>query len=198
MGKSEMDKNKIQLEVLGLSNHNRQDAFALILSEVGGNRRLPIVIGLPEAQSIAVRLENIRPARPLTHDLLYNMATTFGIDILEIVVHDLRDGIFYSKLVCRRDGELVEIDSRTSDAVAIALRFGCPIYTYDDVMRRASIICGSNNDSHQQDAQRLVNMDDRQLKSLMNEAIVNEDYERASKIRDILNSRSEQSQGKNK
>lgn len=186
--------SKIQLEVLGLSNQNRSDAFALILSEINGYRKLPIVIGLPEAQSIAVRLEHIRTQRPLTHDLFLSFASAYDIRVVEVVLYDLQNGIFYSKIVCKQDDRIVEIDSRTSDAVAIALRFECPIYTYESIMNRASFL----NDGlvtrirEQEPSQSNEEDDDmtvEELEAMLEQAIKEENYEQASRIRDLLKSR---------
>lgn len=186
--------DKIKLEILGLSSHNRPDAFALILSECDGQRRkLPIVIGLPEAQAIAVRLENIHSPRPLTHDLFMSLAYAFDINIKEIIIYDLRDGIFFSKLICQRDDTTVEIDSRTSDAVAMSLRFNCPIYTYESIMDKASLLTTSKTTQQQQSTTShesdINSLNNEQLNDMMNKAIANEDYELASKIRDILQNR---------
>lgn len=181
---------KIQLEVLGLSSHNRSDAFALVLSEISGNRRLPIVIGLPEAQSIAMRLEHVQSPRPLTHDLFFSFAMSFGVSVDEVLLYDLRDGIFYSKIICRQGNSVTEVDARTSDAVAIALRFDAPIFTYDHVLQRAGIILNEAAQSRPQPADEFDEMSVEQLTEQMNAAIAAEDYERASKIRDILQKRS--------
>lgn len=181
---------KIQLEVLGLSSHNRSDAFALVLSEVNGYRRLPIVIGLPEAQSIAMRLEHVQSPRPLTHDLFFTFAMSFGVTVDEVLLYDLRDGIFYSKIICRQGISITEVDARTSDAVAIALRFDAPIFTYEHVLQRAGIILSESVDSRPQPVDEFDEMSVEQLTEQMNAAIAAEDYERASKIRDILQKRS--------
>lgn len=181
---------KIQLEVLGLSSHNRSDAFALVLSEVNGYRRLPIVIGLPEAQSIAMRLEHVQSPRPLTHDLFFTFAMSFGVSVDEVLLYDLRDGIFYSKIICRQGISITEVDARTSDAVAIALRFDAPIFTYEHVLQRAGIILSESVDSRPQPVDEFDEMSVEQLTEQMNAAIAAEDYERASKIRDILQKRS--------
>lgn len=181
---------KIQLEVLGLSSHNRSDAFALVLSEVNGNRRLPIVIGLPEAQSIAMRLEHVQSPRPLTHDLFFSFAMSFGVTVDEVLLYDLRDGIFYSKIICRQGVSITEVDARTSDAVAIALRFDAPIFTYEHVLRRAGIVLSESTGQYARPVDEFEEMSDDNLTELMKAAIAAEDYERASKIRDILQKRS--------
>ena len=131
---------KVKLEIIGLSYSQTQSgAYALVLSETDGQRRLPIIIGGFEAQAIAIELENMKPSRPLTHDLVKNIADTFGILVKEIVIHSLREGIFYSKLICESNGKEVEIDARTSDAIALAVRFKCPVYTYESILSSAGI-----------------------------------------------------------
>src|ERR1700754_567671 len=132
---------KIELEIVALSHSITQThSYAVVLGEVNGLRRLPIVIGGFEAQAIAVALERMSPSRPLTHDLLKNFMMAFNVDLHEIVINDLQEGIFYSKLVCSSANDTVEIDSRTSDALALAVRFGCPIYTYDNILDQAGIL----------------------------------------------------------
>lgn len=132
---------KIELEIVALSHSITQShSYAVVLGEVGGIRRLPIVIGGFEAQAIAVALEKMNPSRPLTHDLMKSMCTAFAIDLKEIVINNLVDGIFFSQLVCQRDNDMIEIDSRTSDAIALAIRFDCPIYTYDFILDSAGLI----------------------------------------------------------
>src|ERR671921_663265 len=132
---------KIELEIVALSHSITQThSYAVVLGEVNGLRRLPIVIGGFEAQAIAVALERMQPSRPLTHDLLKNFMTAFNVDLQEIVISDLQEGIFYSKLVCVNEHDTVEIDSRTSDALALAVRFGCPVYTYDHILESAGIL----------------------------------------------------------
>jgi uncharacterized protein len=132
---------KIELEIVALSHSITQThSYAVVLGEVNGLRRLPIVIGGFEAQAIAVALERMQPSRPLTHDLMKNFMNAFSVDLQEIVINDLQEGIFYSKLVCTTENDTVEIDSRTSDALALAVRFGCPIYTYDHILESAGIM----------------------------------------------------------
>jgi bifunctional DNase/RNase len=132
---------KIELKIFGLSySHSQSAAYALILDEKNGNRRLPIIVGGLEAQAIAIEVEKMKPARPLTHDLFKSFAEVFDIDVKEVVINKFHEGIFYSVLVCKHNSKEIEIDSRTSDAVAIALRFNCPIYTYEHVMAAAGII----------------------------------------------------------
>ncbi len=178
--------SKIELRVLGLSSNNRSEAYVLVLSEKRGIRRLPIVIGLPEAQSIAVRLEKIQSPRPLTHDLFFSLAMSCDIDVLEVLIYDLRDGIFYSKLICDHQGTTIEVDARTSDAVAIALRFDAPIYTYDHVLQRAGIVVQVQVTRivGRQAGHAATTVDE--LEEQMRIAIAAEDYERASELRDVI------------
>src|SRR5258706_6512542 len=137
---------KIELEIVALSHSITQThSYAVVLGEINGLRRLPIVIGGFEAQAIAVALEKMHPSRPLTHDLMKNFMSAFTIDLQEIIICDLQEGIFYSKLVCVSEHDTVEIDSRTSDALALAVRFGCPIYTFDHILESAGILMEDNN-----------------------------------------------------
>jgi len=193
--------NKIKLEIVGLSYSQTQSgAYALVLSEVNGNRRLPIIIGGFEAQAIAIELEKMVPTRPLTHDLFKNFATTFNIQVKEVVIYNLVEGIFYSKLVCELNGEVTEIDARTSDAIAIGVRFKCPVYTFENILSSAGIlldeISESDDDalfSESEEAEEAVDsistVSIEELENQLNEAIANEDYELASKIRDEINKR---------
>ena len=126
---------KVKLEIVGLSYSQTQSgAYALVLAEAGGKRRLPIIIGGFEAQAIAIELEKMTPTRPLTHDLFKSFADSFDIEVKEIIIYNLVEGIFYSKLICERDGQITEIDARTSDAIAIGVRFDCPVYTFESIL----------------------------------------------------------------
>src|SRR5690606_14459236 len=132
---------KIKLEIAGLSYSQTQSgAYALVLAEAGGKRRLPIIIGGFEAQAIAIELEKMVPTRPLTHDLFKNFAQAFSINVKEIVIYNLVEGIFYSKLICEKDGMVTEIDARTSDAIAIGVRFNCPVYTFENILASAGFL----------------------------------------------------------
>ena len=189
-----MSNEKIKLNIMGLSYSQTQSgAYALVLSEEEGERRMPIIIGMVEAQSIAIKLEGLEPPRPLTHDLFFNFAQVFSFDIIEVIIHKLEEGIFYSELVGIKDGNIVRIDSRTSDAVALALRFNCPIYTYEEILVKAGIIL--NMDDAEEDAGKKENPETLQshkieeLKNMLKEAVENEDYERASEIRDEIKRR---------
>ena len=196
---------KIELEIVALSHSITQThSYAVVLGEVKGLRRLPIVIGGFEAQAIAVALEKMQPSRPLTHDLMKNFLTAFSIDLHEIIICDLQEGIFYSKLVCSSSNDTIEIDSRTSDALALAVRFGCPIYTYENILDSAGILMedtekGTKKKKAKQEViveetggtgtEDLKTMTEEELTELLNEVLENEDYIRAIAIRDELNSR---------
>lgn len=195
---------KVKLEVLGLSYSQAQaGAYALILSVENSEERIPIIIGGFEAQSIAIALEKLSPPRPLTHDLFVSFAEEFEINLKEVVIYKFEEGIFYSKIYFEKDGEIKEIDSRTSDAVAIALRFHSPIYTTLDIVQKTAIILNFAEDDDEpprnqakpakpirkEDASEYSAMSVSQLKSLMEKAIADENYERASLIRDELKKR---------
>jgi bifunctional DNase/RNase len=192
---------KIKLDIAGLSYSQTQSgAYALVLAESGGKRQLPIIIGGFEAQAIAIELEKMTPTRPLTHDLFKNFAQSFSINVTEIVIYNLVEGIFYSKLICERDGQVTEIDARTSDAIAIGVRFNCPIYTFESILSSAGILMDENQDKDNDDfniEEELEKASEGSLGSYtvdelevqLNEAIENEDYELASRIRDEINKR---------
>ena len=196
---------KIELEIVALSHSITQThSYAVVLGEVNGLRRLPIVIGGFEAQAIAVALEKMQPSRPLTHDLMKNFMNAFSIDLHEIIICDLQEGIFYSKLVCSSDNDTVEIDSRTSDAIALAVRFGCPIFTYENILESAGILMedsstGTKKKKAKQEAvveeqgstgnEDLKTMTLEELNSLLSEVLDSEDYIRAIAIRDEINAR---------
>jgi len=194
---------KIKLDIVGLSYSQTQSgAYALVLGEVNGRRRLPIIIGSFEAQAIAIEIEKMTPSRPLTHDLFKNFAQAYNITIQEIIIYNLVDGIFYSKLICSDGKKVIEIDARTSDAIAMAVRFDCAIYTYEFILSTAGIVIEGN------DFVYLENMSDAaeeksvtaattgfaslsidELKTKLQEALTEEAYEKAAKIRDELNRR---------
>ena len=191
---------KIELEIVALSHSITQsNSYAVILGEVNGLRRLPIVIGGFEAQAIAVALENMHPSRPLTHDLMKNFMTAFGIQLQEVYICDLQEGIFYSKLVCFTANDTIEIDSRTSDAIALAVRFGCPIYVYSNILEQAGL-SSENADKpiHATPVNEPAKMNDLgllslvELNNLLKEVLEQEDYIRAIDIRDEINKRSAQ------
>lgn len=195
---------KIQLEILGLSSSQSQTgSFALVLGEKEGNRRLPIIIGMFEAQSIAIQIEKINPNRPLTHDLFKSFADQVGVTIKEILISDLKEGVFYSKIVCTDGEKSFDLDARPSDAIAIGLRFGVEIYTVETVLSEAGIILSDLEEDEDDDedlsgstpAQKpaargsLSETSTDELNKQLNEALEKEDYERAAKIRDELNKR---------
>ena len=202
-------EQKIQLEIVGLSYSQTQTgAYALVLGEQNGQRRLPVIIGNFEAQSIAIELENMQPSRPLTHDIFKSFAESFQISVVEVIIYNLVEGVFFAKIVCERDGERMEIDARTSDAIALAVRFKCPMFTYEFILEKAGIIldddseieAGSDIDEDEEKGQKievsgkkssqLNNMSIPELEEELNKAIEAEDYERASNIRDEISSRS--------
>jgi len=186
---------KIKLEIVGLSYSQTQSgAYALVLGENNGKRRLPIIIGGFEAQAIAIEIEKMTPSRPLTHDLFKNFADEFKINIQEVIIYNLIEGIFFARLVCEKDGEEIEIDSRTSDAIALAVRFNCPIYTYEFVLGSAGILLEDEYDEEEElpveeqvPVEKTYSLEE--LNNQLNDALENEDYELASKIRDEINRR---------
>jgi bifunctional DNase/RNase len=191
---------KIELEIVALSHSITQThSYAVVLGEVNGLRRLPIVIGGFEAQAIAVALERMQPSRPLTHDLLKNFMNAYNVDLQEIVISDLQEGIFYSKLVCINEHDTIEIDSRTSDALALAVRFGCPVYTYDHILESAGILMEDSGTTKKKatttttaepgSRDDLSGLSIEELNTLLNEVLEQEDYIRAISIRDELKKR---------
>ncbi|MFP4064502.1 MAG: bifunctional nuclease domain-containing protein [Bacteroidales bacterium] len=194
---------KIKLEILGISySQSQSGAYALIFGEEGKKRRLPIIIGSFEAQAIAIELEKMKPSRPLTHDLFKNFATTFHISIIEVIIYKFSEGIFFAKLICFDGKNEIEIDSRTSDAVAIAVRFQCPIYTYEKILKAAGIVMQEGDDPidpppgvAEKDPQghkgEYSQMTLKELEKKLMEAIDAEAYEKASVIRDEINKRKE-------
>lgn len=192
--------NRIKLEILGMSySQSQSGAYALILGESEGERRLPIIIGGFEAQAIAIELEKMKPARPLTHDLLKSVAKAFNIKVTEVIINKFHEGVFYAQLVCDNGEKLIEIDSRTSDAVAMAIRFKCPIFTTEKIMSEAGIIVKDEKEQKPEEADWLqsrqstsnpyVKKTVKELKELLQKAIESEDYEKASEIRDEIKKR---------
>jgi bifunctional DNase/RNase len=202
---------KIKLNVLGISYSQTQSgAYALVLSEEDGNRRIPIIVGGFEAQAIAIELEGLAPPRPLTHDLFKNFADAYGIHIMEVNIHKLEDGVFFANILCDNGGERTTLDARTSDAIALALRFKCPIYTTEAIVEKAGIVLDFEKGTDMENPEMTkeetedtpvkvkkgsprpdlskTSMDE--LKSMLAEAVSKEDYEKASEIRDEINRRS--------
>ncbi len=192
---------KIKLEIIGMSySQSQSGAYALILGEIEGDRRLPIIIGGFEAQAIAIELEKMKPSRPLTHDLFKSFADNFDVTIKEVIINKFIEGVFHAELVCMDENGEHKIDARTSDAVALALRFHCPIYTFDKIMSAAGIVVDEKKEEKQKKrTTKKEKADDSlaqhtatDLKDLLQKAIDNEDYEKASKIRDEINRRKEE------
>jgi bifunctional DNase/RNase len=202
--------DKIKLDILGLSSSQSQSgSFALVLGETSGKRRLPIIIGMFEAQAIAIEIEKIVPNRPMTHDLFKSFADNFGVEVEEIVISDLREGVFFARIICTdAGGKQIEIDARPSDAIAIGLRFNVPLYTYESVLSEAGIVLSEESEeeagsaeaeepkkeskkagSKQPLTEQLKNLSSDRLNKMLDEALEKEDYERAAKIRDEINRR---------
>jgi bifunctional DNase/RNase len=192
--------DKIRLEIVGMSySQSQSGAYALILGETDGKRRLPIIIGGFEAQAIAVELEKMKPSRPLTHDLFKSFADNYNIRIREVIIDQFKQGVFHAKLICVKDDMESMIDSRTSDAVALAIRFRCPIYTYEKIMEDAGMEMDENaiasdtmtspaDDPHEQAYEQYTL---NELEELLQKAVEQEDYEKASFIRDEISKRKE-------
>ena len=203
---------KIKLEILGLSSSQSQSgSFALVLGEAHGKRRLPIIIGMFEAQAIAIEIEKIIPNRPMTHDLFKSFAQSFEFDVEEIVISDLKEGVFFAKIVCNNGSKNIEVDARPSDAIAIGLRFNVPIYTYETVMSEAGIVLSEEPEEEEEDKstrgkresakksstssssksfkEQLKDVTNDKLNKMLEEALQKEDYEKAAKIRDEMNRR---------
>jgi bifunctional DNase/RNase len=190
---------KVQLNIIGLTTgHSQKNSYTLILGEIDGDLKLPVVIGSYEAQSIALVIENIKPHRPLTHDLMHDAFLKFKIELTEVIIYKLVEGVFYAKLMCTQNGEEVEIDSRTSDAIALALRVKCPIYTYKGIMEDAGIVLESsdideperqNEPKPKSESSSYSKMSTEELQKELDRAIQIEDYDLAALIRDEINSR---------
>lgn len=189
-----MNKLKLTIESLVYSQ-TQSGAYVLVMVEEESNKKLPIVIGTAEAQAIAIALEDMDAPRPLTHDLFVNFASSFNINLTEVIITKLHEGIFYAELVCENFANKIRIDSRTSDAIALAVRFKCPIYVNKEVINKAGVTpdvenihedLASNFDSQESE---LLDKSDEDLKNMLNDAIKTEDYELASKIRDELKNR---------
>ncbi len=196
---------KIKLEIIGLSYSQTQSgAYALVLGESEGNRRLPIIIGGFEAQAIAIQLEKLVPTRPLTHDLFKSLTDAFNIRLLEILIYSMVEGVFYARLICTNGESDIEIDARTSDAVALAVRYECPIYANESILEEAGVNVEDEGLAFLQDKEEDPTDDEedglpdddisilsvRELKERLTQAIENEEYEKAARLRDELSNRS--------
>lgn len=194
---------KIELNILALSSSaEKTQTYAIILGEKHGTRKIPIVIGAFEAQAIVVSLDNIKPGRPLTHDLFYNFIQTFNIEVLEVIIYKFEESVFYAKLVCMKDGAVTEIDARTSDSIALAVRIGCPIFTFENIIQATgSMMDGASHiipsilddsdeaDDLTEEETSLSTLSVSELETLLDEALNNEDYDLAITIRDEINKR---------
>ncbi|MDO8994811.1 bifunctional nuclease family protein [Daejeonella sp.] len=193
---------KIKLDIVGLSYSQTQSgAYALVLGEINGRRRLPIIIGAFEAQAIAIEIEKMTPSRPLTHDLFKSLAGSYNINIQEIIIYNLVDGIFFAKLICSDGKKTSEIDARTSDAIALAVRFDCPIYTYEFILATAGIVIEGNEfvflenieaPAEEKAVSTTINfssLTEDELKAKLKDALADEAYEKAAKLRDELSRR---------
>jgi bifunctional DNase/RNase len=191
---------RIKLKVMGISYSQTQSgAYALILVEENGERRIPIIIGGFEAQAIVIKLENLDPPRPLTHDLFKQFAEEFNITILEVIIYKLEEGVFFSKLICNNGDKEISIDSRTSDAVALALRFECPIFISESILEKAGITINPAESDAQDtsDVEKLFetgstkfeSQTEEELFKMIDESVKTEDYERAAAIRDEIEKR---------
>ena len=192
--------SKVRLNIEGLSSGQSNGSYTLILGEERGRRKLPIIIGSFEAQAIAIEIEKIVPFRPMTHDLFVNFARTFGVNIIEVEIYNLVDGVFHAKLICEVDGDIREIDARTSDSIALAVRFKCPIFTHEHIMAEAAMIF--TEDMTEDDmmeteeafkteskGSEITKMSTEELEQKLQEALQIEDYQRAAMLRDELNKR---------
>lgn len=184
---------KVKLNIIGLSySQTRSGAYALIMGEENGQRRLPVIIGSNEAQAIAIQLEGLNPYRPLTHDLFVSMASGFKIKLVEVNIIRLKEGVFYSEIVCKRNKTRINLDARTSDAVALALRFKCPVYVNEDIMKKAAVYLDEKSGKIlrpkevEEEEREISDYSVDELNELMEIAIEEEDYETASIIRDEL------------
>lgn len=198
-----MSSKKLELEIVALSHSVTQShSYAVVLGEVNGVRKLPIVIGGFEAQAIAVALENMQPTRPLTHDLMKNMMTAFQLQLIEVLIHRIQEGIFYAKLICQSPTETIEIDSRTSDALALAVRFDTPIFTFESILDSAGLQMDETSvkETGKEDEKKsktkvetpkndLANLSTSELQLMLEEVLEAEDYIRAAQIRDEIKSR---------
>lgn len=193
---------KVKVDIYGIAPSQMQGSYSLILSEEGGDRKIPVIVGQYEAQAIAIQIEGINTGRPLTHDLFLSFANAYNIRMIEVVIHKLKEGVFYSMLVCEHEGVIKEIDSRTSDAIALAVRFDCPIYTTEEILEAAGITIEDNTvekpgrKNEDTPSQKLKSDEDRykgksidELEKMLQTALNNEDYMKAAQIRDEIDKR---------
>ncbi|MFT7120326.1 MAG: bifunctional DNase/RNase [Neolewinella sp.] len=200
--------NKIELRVMAISRSVTQSSnYAVVLGEISGPRRLPVIIGSTEAQAIAIAIEGMEGPRPMTHDLFKNTLLTLRTELREVIISELREGVFFARLVLDREGEIIEVDSRTSDALALATRFDCPIYTYQDILESAGIELQGDDDPSEESGREMAEAasagsDDSgednlskfnvgELNNMLQEVLSNENYEKAALIRDELSRRGE-------
>jgi bifunctional DNase/RNase len=194
--------SRVKLNIVGLSTGQTSGSYTLILGEENSNRKLPVVIGSFEAQAIAIEIEKIVPFRPMTHDLFVNFCKSFEIQIHEIVIYSLNEGVFHAKMICEHNGEIREIDARTSDSIALAVRFKCPIYTYEDIMDAASVVFNDDagqtledatpvksKSKNKEESKEFTKMTMEQLETMLENAISVEDYGTAARIRDEIQRR---------
>lgn len=200
-------KDKVGLEIIGLSSGQTQGSYTLILGEKAGKRKLAIIIGAFEAQAIAIEIEKIIPFRPMTHDLFQKLTNEFDISVLEILIYDLKEGVFYARMICERNGQIVEIDCRTSDAISLAVRYKCPVYTYEFILQEAGheFNMEGEEDEEEDEAEEteesfespkpsasqegLSGFSTEEIQTMLDEAIRDEDYDKAVKLRDELQRR---------
>ncbi|MEZ4758576.1 MAG: DUF151 domain-containing protein [Flavobacteriales bacterium] len=189
---------KVELRFLRITySHTHAGAYALILGEVEGDRRLPIIVGAAEAQAIAIQVEHIKPARPMTHDLFKSLAESLDVRMKEVLISDLVEGIFHARLILEQDGDTIEIDARSSDAIALALRFGCPIFSFEFIMSAAGLTVEDEPEDSSEEEDReegqlvkpIGNSSLDELKEMLDDALDQEDYERASQLRDEIKRR---------
>ncbi len=193
---------KIKVDIYGIAPSQMQGSYSLILAEEDGERKIPVIVGQYEAQAIAIQIEGINTGRPLTHDLFLSFAQQFEISIKEVFIHQLKEGIFYSLLVCESNGKVHEIDSRTSDAIALAVRFDCPIYTTEEILEAAGITIDDKSvekpgrgkadvpaQKPKEDTDLFKSKTLDELEKMLNKALNNEDYLKAAQIRDEIDKR---------
>ncbi len=189
---------KVELRFLRITySHTHAGAYALILGEVEGDRRLPIIVGAAEAQAIAIQVEHIKPARPMTHDLFKSLAESLDVRMKEVLISDLVEGIFHARLILEQGGDTIEIDARSSDAIALALRFGCPIFSFEFIMSAAGLTVEDEPEDSSEEEDReegqlvkpIGNSSLDELKEMLDDALDQEDYERASQLRDEIKRR---------